>query len=69
MTRQLNYPGNCIGLEGQIVGPTLLGQLLVITATFYDAARNVTEAFTRPATVDEVEAQRASVTPPGAFTA
>lgn len=65
--RQLNYPGRCTGLEGQIVGPTLLGQILVITATFYDAARNVTEAFTRPASVDEIEAQRAAVTPPAAF--
>lgn len=67
MTRQLNYPGRCVGLEGQCVGPTLLGQVLVIASTFYDPALDRTEAFTRPATPDEIAAHMATVTPPAAF--
>jgi len=67
MTRQLNYPGRCTGLEGQIVGPTLLGQLLVISSTFYDETKDRTEAFTRPATQAEVDAAVATVTAPAAY--
>lgn len=67
MTRQLNYPGRCTGLEGQIVGPTLLGQLLVITSTFYDAEKDRTEAFTRPATQPEIDAWRRQFAVPDGF--
>jgi len=67
VTTQLNYPGRCEGLEGQIVGPTTTGQLLCITSTFYDASRDRTEAFVRPATKPEVDAAVAAFAVPPAF--
>lgn len=54
-TRQLNYPGDCRGIEGQVVGPTLLGQYLTIIAADYFPDRDVTEATLRPSTLEEVQ--------------
>lgn len=53
MTRQLNYPGQCEGLEGQVVGPDIFGRPWVITSTYYDAELDRTEAFVRIATQNE----------------
>lgn len=58
MMRQLNYPGDCRDIVGQVVGPTLLGQWLTIISADYDAERDVTEATLRPATHAEFDAGR-----------
>jgi len=50
--QQLNYSGRCEGIEGDVVGPTAAGVYLVITSSYYDAQRDRTEAFLRPATQD-----------------
>ena len=61
MERQLNYPGDCRSIIGQVVGPTLLGQWLTIIATDYDEQANLTTAHVRPSTVKEVENRRTDV--------
>lgn len=56
MQRELHYPGNHPDIAGQIVGPTLLGQLLCIIHTEYDGEKDRTTAFVRPATIPELQA-------------
>lgn len=55
---ELHYPGHHAAddIVGRIVGPTTLGQMLVIYAADYDAERDVTNAHCRPATQAELEA-------------
>ena len=58
MMRQLNYPGDCRDIVGQVVGPTLLGQWLTIIDARYDVERDVTEATLRPSTQAEFDTGR-----------
>lgn len=51
---KLNYPGDLRGqIEGQVVGPNLLGEWFVIAETEYDEASDRTTAKVRYATTED----------------
>ncbi|MCI0685776.1 MAG: hypothetical protein L0Y54_00860 [Sporichthyaceae bacterium] len=57
--RCLHYPGNLTGrIEGQVVGPTLLGEHLAIGTTEYDPDTDHTTAHMRYATPAETTARQ-----------
>lgn len=63
--KQLHYNGDrTADIVGQLVGPTLLGQVLTIISADYDPATDTTTAHLRPATQPEVDAHVAAFKAP-----
>lgn len=53
--RHVNYRGDLTGqIEGQVLGPNMLGECLVIESTTYDAWTDRTAASLRYATADDL---------------
>jgi len=50
----LTYPGDTTSTLGQVVGPTLAGEWLIIDAAHYHADINKTTVWLRYATADDI---------------